>query len=105
LCANLINRNLSRIEIQNQPFSKDTVDAIKKDVREHLSLDDPEVDFFVITDSISNNAYSQEDEHIRILYHGGMLRDISEVSDMLDISVLSKTILKYFLYYPKESSG
>lgn len=105
LCTSLINRNLSRIEIQNQPFSEDYVNEIKKAVQKHFSLDKEDVDFFVHSDQISNNAYSQEDEHIRILYNGGVLRDISEASDMLDISVLSKTFRKYFLYYPKESSG
>ena len=105
LCTSLINRNLSRIEIQNQPFSEDYINEIREAVQKQFSLKEKEVDYFVFSDRISNNAYSQEDEHIRILYHEGELRDISEASDMLDISVLSKTIMKYFLYYPKDSTG
>ena len=42
-----------------------------------------------------------KDEQIKILYHGGSLKDITEASDMLDVSVLSKTVKKYFLCYPK----
>ncbi len=105
LCTSLINRNLSRIEIRNQPFSDSYISGIRKKVQNHYSLDKKDLDFFVYTNEASNNAYSSEDEHIRILYHGGGLRDISEVSDMLDISVLSKTVRKYFLYYPKDAAG
>jgi HD superfamily phosphohydrolase len=104
LSANLINRNLSRIEIRNKPFSEAYINEIREKVKKKYSLQDKEVDYFVKSDQISNNAYRQEDEHIHILYHGGVLRDISEVSDMLDISVLSKTVMKYFLYYPKDST-
>jgi HD superfamily phosphohydrolase len=104
LSANLINRNLSRIEIRNKPFSEAYINEIREKVKKKYSLQEKEVDYFVKSDKISNNAYRQEDEHIHILYHGGVLRDISEVSDMLDISVLSKTVMKYFLYYPKDST-
>jgi uncharacterized protein len=103
LCSSLVNRVLSRIEIQNQPFSDDYLDKIRKTVKEQFKLGEDDLDYFIYSNEISNYAYSPEDEHIRILYPEGVLRDISEASDILDISVLSKTFRKYFLYYPKDA--
>ncbi|PKP39160.1 MAG: hypothetical protein CVT98_02955, partial [Bacteroidetes bacterium HGW-Bacteroidetes-15] len=57
--------------------------------------------FFVLTNSVSNNAYKVSEESIKILYNNGTLVDISEASDMLNTKVLSKEIKKHFLCYPK----
>ena len=58
-------------------------------------------EYLVVSDSISNFAYSDMDDRIAILHKKGHTRDIAEASDMLNISVLSKTVRKYFLCYPK----
>jgi hypothetical protein len=41
------------------------------------------------------------DDRITIMDKNGNTRDIAEASDMLNISVLSKTVRKYFLCYPR----
>jgi hypothetical protein len=66
------------------------------------NMNNEEANYFIFTDIISNNAYSKEDENIQILYSNGVLKDVAEASDMLNMSALSKTIKKYFLCYPKE---
>ena len=101
LCTNLINRKLARIEIRDRPIPKDYLEQIRGDVMTRYGITEDELEYFIYADQISNYAYSPEDEHIHILYPGGELRDIAEASDLLDISVLSKTFRKYFLYYPK----
>ncbi len=105
LSNNLVNRSLYRIEMRNEEFPPEYVGNIKNVVRDLYKLEDRDMEFLVHQDSISNNAYSSEDEQIQILYHGGILKDIAEASDMLDISVLSKTVKKYFLCYPKDALG
>ena len=60
-----------------------------------------EAEYLVVSDSISNYAYSDMDDRIAILDKGGNTRDIADASDMLNISVLSKTVRKYFLCYPR----
>lgn len=103
LSNNLVNRSLFRIEIQNEDFPQEYVRNIKDAVSRRYKLEERDVKFLVSQGSISNNAYSSEDEQIQILYHGGTLKDIAEASDMLDHSVLSKTVKKYFLCYPKDT--
>ncbi|MCK5170131.1 MAG: HD domain-containing protein [Bacteroidales bacterium] len=102
LTKRLLNRELLKIEIQDTPFEDAKILKLKKDASQKLNLSEEEIDFFVFTDHISKNAYSAFDDKIQILYKDGTLIDIAEASDMLNTSVLSKTVRKYFLCYPKE---
>ncbi len=102
LSEKLLNRKLLKIEIQDTPFEESKISKLKKDASSFLKLSEQEVDFFVFTNHISKNAYSTLDDKIQILYKTGTIVDVAEASDMLNISVLSKTVRKYFLCYPKE---
>ena len=103
LCLKLKNRDLSRIEIRTAPFQAAYITAIRKHAGERYALKEEDIDYLVQAGTISNFAYSSEDEQIEILYNDGQLVDIATASDMLDMAVLSKTVRKYFLYYPKDA--
>lgn len=102
LSEKLLNRHLYKIEIQNTPFDILKIEQLKKNAIKILGVSESEIDYFVFTDSISKKAYSAFDEKIKILYKDGSTMDIADASDMLNTSVLSKTVRKYFLCYPKE---
>ena len=102
LSYRLINRKLFSIKLQNEAFKKTEIEQITKQVKKKLKLSEEESKYFVFSDQISNSAYSFEDESINILSKNGELRDITEASDMLNHAVLSKTVKKHFLCYPKE---
>ncbi|MFZ5939165.1 MAG: HD domain-containing protein [Bacteroidota bacterium] len=101
LCKGLIDRQLFRIEIAKKPFPESRVIRLRKAAMKQWEISEKEAEFLVLTESISNNAYNAMDDRIRILEKGGNILDITEASDMLNISVLSKTVRKYFLCYPK----
>jgi HD superfamily phosphohydrolase len=101
LSRGLVNRDLFSVELDDDPFETDMVEAMRGKVAAHLSISDEEAEYLVISDSVSNYAYSDLDDRISILDKMGNILDIAEASDMLNISVLSKTIRKYFLCYPK----
>jgi len=102
LSGDFINRNLFRIKIQNEPFSDSEISVVKEAVTDAYSLkNEAECDFMVYSGSISNNTYSPDDESINILYNDSVLKDITEASDMINLSVLGKRNRKYFLCYPK----
>lgn len=98
-------RSLYRVEFQNRAFDENRIKALKRDVCHKYNVPVDEAGYFVFTGDISNYAYRYEDEKIRILYNTGELVDISDASDMLNVSVLSKTVKKYFLCYPKSLDG
>jgi uncharacterized protein len=104
LCKNFINRNLYKIEMSNSPFDNEKIKLLRKATNERLNLNEKDLDYFVFSDSISNNVYSVTDDKITILYKTGETTDIAEASDMLNVSVLSKVVKKYFLCYPKQDA-
>ena len=101
LSRGLVNRELLSVILDNQPFAESHVEHLRNQVARHLSISREEAGYLVISDSISNYAYSDMDDRISILDKQGHTRDIAEASDMLNISVLSKTVRKYFLCYPR----
>lgn len=103
LCYNFINRKLFKIEVQNSNFDPNQIKQLQLSAQKHYELKNlDDAGFFVFSESISNHAYTNFDDRIQILFKDGKLQDIAEASDMLNISVLSKVVKKYFLCYPKE---
>ncbi len=102
LCKNLLSRNLYRTEISYQPFAMDRVEYLHKKTVRKYGISGEDVRYFVFTGEITNKAYSELDDRIQILCGDGSIEDIAEASDMLNIQVLSKTVKKHFLCYPRE---
>jgi len=102
LSQRLINRNLFKIEMQNTEFDIDYINTIKERTIKKYSLDKKDVNYFVFSNTTSNSIYSQSNDNIKILFKNNQFLDITEASDQLDKNILSKTIVKYFLCYPKD---
>ncbi len=100
----LINRNLPRVILQKKAFSSKEVSSIKEKVKKHFNLNDEEVKYFVTSGMLSNKAYSYTNEKIKIKLKTGEISDIQQVSDMLNVPVLSKSDTKNYLCYPKNMS-
>jgi HD superfamily phosphohydrolase len=101
LANGLVNRKLFSVELDNQPFSLERVAEIRANVVEQENMSPQEAEYLVVSDSVSNYAYSDMDDRITIMDKRGNTRDIAEASDILNISVLSLTVRKYFLCYPR----
>ncbi|MBN1131914.1 MAG: HD domain-containing protein [Bacteroidales bacterium] len=101
LCRSFINRELFAIELQNEIFQEDRIDELRKRVSLQLNIPVEDAAYLVSSQGISNYIYTDLDDRIKILKKDGRILDIAEASDMLNISLLSKTIRKYFLWYPK----
>ena len=102
LCKNLINRHLYGVEIRNTPFENTYVNELKNIVAKEYKISKIEAGYFVFTNIIKNYAYNPKRDKINILYNDGTVVDIAEASGQLNVDVLSKTVTKYFLCYPKE---
>lgn len=102
LSSALVNRRLFSIELSDDPFKYDKLSKIINLTSKALNITDlKNLDYFIFNNTISNNAYSVIDDKINILYPDGSIKDISQASDMLNLSVLGKTITKNYLCYPK----
>lgn len=101
LSSMLLNRGLFGVELQNQPFKDDKIASFKKEAKKKLGLTEKEVNYFVFTGNVTNDAYRSDKIRINILFKDGLVRDIAEASDQLSIDVLAKTVKKHYLCFPK----
>ncbi|NVO09948.1 MAG: HD domain-containing protein [Bacteroidales bacterium] len=101
LAEMIVNRKLLKIELSGKPFEIEKLNVIRHQVLHKFPFFDKNIDYFVFTDSVSNNAYSSQDDTIKILYNNGDLVDIAIASDILNTKALSTEVKKYFLCYPK----
>jgi hypothetical protein len=97
----LVNRKLYRIRLKDHPFKKSSMDEIRDKIIAYFKIDETDLDYFLVQDSITNNAYASGDDKINILFKTGKVKEISNASD-INLSSLSQTVRKYFICYPKE---
>jgi len=97
----IINRNLLKIEVNEDKIDKIKLLELKEKFSKQLNLSDKDIEYFVFKGKIKNEAYSKLSEPIRILKKDRTVEDVVEASDQLHLKALSKTVTKYFICYPK----
>ncbi|MDR0823601.1 MAG: HD domain-containing protein [Prevotella sp.] len=97
----LINRQLFKMEITNEPVPPSHIREHVDRYMAELNITEYEASYFYSSDVIYTNMYNEEDDSIDILYNDGTIKDISEASDMLNIQLLSKKVEKYYFSYLK----
>ena len=102
LCRRLTNRHLFKIEMHEGEFDPNYINDIRNKIAKLYGWTLKEADFALLQGISSNHAYHPKKPAINILYKDGTMKDISEASDQLNISVLSQPVVKHFICYPKE---
>ena len=98
----ILNRTLLKIKFKNNPISNSKVESIKKDIMLKYALDAHEASYFVFNGHVENLAYNPKKEGLKILYKSGKIKDILKASDHLSSKVLSKTVAKHYICFPKD---
>lgn len=101
LSKSLINRRLPKIIFQNTAFSAEEIDKVKEEVKIRKNIKDSEINYYVFSGSVHNNAYSGTQVSINILQKDGNVNDVGRVSDNYSISSMSRDVEKFYLCYPK----
>ena len=101
LSAGMINRNIFKVEISTEPISEERKKELTLQISEQLNIPLSEARYFISTPSIEKKMYDEADDSIDILYNDGSIKNIAEASDMLNISLLSKKVKKYYLCYQR----
>lgn len=99
LSTGMVNRRIFKVKISAEPFSEERKEGLTLQISEQLGISLSEAKYFMSTSSIEKNMYDEADDSIDILYNDGTTRNIAEASDMLNISLLSKKVKKYYLCY------
>jgi hypothetical protein len=90
-----------KIEVSEDKVNKDRLLELKETYMKQYAISENEVGYFVFKGKIKNEAYSKSSEPIRILKKDKTIENVVEASDQMHLKALSKTIVKYFICYPK----
>lgn len=101
LCQKLLDRQLLKIEIQNNAFPANYKQQLIDKVCTQYKISKKEAEYFVVQDKVNNSAYNAQKFNINILMGNKELVDVAQASDQLNLQSLSKTVTKYFVCYPK----
>ena len=101
LSHGLINRNIFKVEISSDPVSEERMESLVDKISQSVQINKEEAVYLISTSSIEKNMYDPADDSIDIIYKDGTIKNIAEASDMLNISLLSKKVKKYYLCYQR----
>ena len=99
----IVNRNLLKIEMFDEEVSNDHISTTINKFIKRSEISEEEANYFVFTGKISNQAYNKN-QPIKIASKNGIIEDIVNASDQLNLQALSKPVNKYFLCYPKDTN-
>lgn len=97
----LINRQLFKVLLQENPFEPELLENLIKDTCKIHPIAKQDAHYFVFTDKISNKTYSSGGEAIQILLQNNETKDVRTVSDQLKNFNFTKSTTKYYLCHPK----
>ena len=101
LSKDLINRNIFKVEIHEDPLSKEKIKAIQKQLSEKAGVSFEDARYLMSVNTIQKDMYNINDDHISILHKDGTTEDITDASEILNVALLSKQIRKYYLCYQR----
>lgn len=102
LCERLLNRNLFKIKLSNKPFGPDEITQKKLRIKKRYNINEFEASFFTFSGCITNLAYSETNQTIKLLTQKGKVVNLAQLSDQINSKALSNLVTKYYLCYPKK---
>ncbi len=104
LCQNIVNRRLPACQLSSKGIDNHFIAEKKQQVKKQFQCTDEEVNYFVFTGSVQNQAYMPGKNGIFIVDKKDNLKDISQVSHQIIDKSLSQPIIKEFICYPKQEN-
>ncbi|MEM0516772.1 MULTISPECIES: HD domain-containing protein [Aequorivita] len=99
----LLNRDLLKIKVKSQVFPLQKLKQKQKFLMDAFRISEEEAAYFVFTGKLENQAYSMEKDTINLLKKNGRTIEVAKASDQLNLEALSKSVVKYYMCYPKNN--
>ncbi len=103
LSRDLIYRNIFQVEVHEEPIGEEQLAELRLKISQKAGIDLDDASYLMSVNTIQKDMYDVNDDQIGILYKDGTIRDIADSSEILNISLLSKKIRKYYLCYQRFS--
>ena len=97
------NRRLFKVDIQEQPAGKDKTEELEQHYAHTLGISVEEAEYLHSEVAVSANTYSHKANNspIYILQQDGTVDDLANVSEIVNISLLSREEKKYYFCHLK----
>ena len=89
LATNLVNRRIFNVEIYEEPLSEEQIDNKLSELAKKANVSKEDAKYLMSLNVIQKDMYDVHDDRIAILYKDGTIKDISEASEILNVSLLS----------------
>ena len=103
LSRDLIYRNIFQVEVHEEPIGEEQLAELRLKISQKAGIDLADASYLMSVNTIQKDMYDVNDDQIGILYKDGTIKDIADSSEILNISLLSKKIRKYYLCYQRFS--
>lgn len=104
LSTKILNRDLFKINLSNEPLSKEDLNVIRLTIKKKFNIQQSEARYFFAHGEVTNRAYAPDSSSIEILTKKGKLVSIDDAVDLPNIKAISKIVKKYYLCFPKNVS-
>jgi uncharacterized protein len=99
LCRDLINRNLLKIKYSGSKIPPELINEKRELAMKYLNINKEDAGYLVFSGEVQNKTYSNQDEHINILFKDISVKDISEVDNALINQSLFGTVKKFYFCF------
>ncbi|MGP1466110.1 MAG: HD domain-containing protein [Porphyromonadaceae bacterium] len=101
LASDMLNRNIFKVEVSSEPITEERIAELREQLAKTYGVSIEEAEYLMSVSTIQKDMYDVNEDRISILYKDGMIKDISESSEILNVGLLSKKIRKYYLCYQR----
>ena len=101
LSHDLIDRNIFKVEVSEERPSDEYIQQKIDEISSAFGITSDEARYFISLNELGKDMYNLSDDNIEILQKDSSICDITEASDMLNISVLSKKVRKFYFCYQR----
>ena len=101
LAADMLDRRIFRVEVLEQPPTEERLADLRAQIARSLGIAESDARYLTYVAPIEKDMYSVDDDSIDILLKDGTTRPIAEVSEILNVELLSKKVRKYYLCYQR----
>lgn len=99
LSKDIINRNLLKIQYFVHPVKKQYLDEKRELAMKFLQLNSNDAAYLAFTGAVESKTYNPAEDHIKILFKDGSVRDISAVDNPLITPSLFTAVKKFYICY------
>ncbi len=97
----LIHRNLPKVILSGTEIDAGFIKKTEHEILKKFDITNDDLSYLVHSSVISNKAYSPVLDTIKILKKDNEVTELAQVSDLINLAVLSKEDKKYCLCYPR----